>query len=172
MYIIYMDTLYNVITNKRMNSTTGQQLLKKVKTNVIDYRNLYKYKTLDNIFKNGQCILFIPNNYSNIGHWVCIFKRDKNTVEFFNSYGRPPMYYEERNNDGTHYLTQLICNSKYNVYYNPYEFQSEESSACGRHVISRLLLKKYPIKIYKELMTSPYEPDFADDFVSFYTMNI
>lgn len=163
-----MDELYKQMFKKRIKSTNTLQLLSKVNTNVVDYRDMYKYRRLDELFKNGSCIIFFPNKGSDIGHWTCIFKRSPYEVEFFDSYGRNPAYYE----DNKHYLTRLIYNSPYDVYYNDNRFQTKISAACGRHVVNRLLLRDLPLNDYRDLMTSEYERDFADDFVTLSTLDM
>jgi hypothetical protein len=96
------------------------------------------------------------------------FQINRDTVEFFDSYGRPPQYYE----DYRHLLTKMIFRSPYKVYFNPYRFQSKISSACGRHVLSRLKLRYMPIDEYKKFVTYGGQSDYTDDFVTFATLEI
>lgn len=163
-----MNALYKNITTKRLKPTTLAQLLRKVKANGVDYRDMWEYRDLDDIFRNGAAIIFFPSPHSKVGHWCTIFKISPDTVEFFDSYGRPPSFYE----DDAHLLTRLINNSYYRVYYNPYGFQTRFSSACGRHVINRLLLRRLSIDEYRDMMQYNPAPDFADDFVTFTTLDM
>ena len=54
------------------------------------YPNLIKYDNLNQLLgKYGSCILLFEAR-PKYGHWVLIFKLDKNTIEFFNPYGGYP----------------------------------------------------------------------------------
>jgi hypothetical protein len=163
-----INKIYRNIERKRLIPTTTEQLLYLSNSNVLNYNELVNYDNLDEIFTDDACIIFFPNKLSPVGHWTVIFKITGNTVEFFDSYGNPPKYYE----DNRHLLTRIINNSQYIAYYNPYRFQSKKSSACGRHVLNRLLLRDLPIEEYRRVVTYGGQSDFADDFVTFSTMEI
>ena len=165
-----MDTklqeIYDEMKYKEHRPTTDIDLLKAVNTNIIQHKNLQKYNNIEQILKNNACIIFYDHTSGNIGHWCCLTRRN-NLIEFFDSYGRNidyPKYIHGRKP----YLKDLLKNSNYIVTYNPYNFQKGGVSTCGRHVVTRILFKHYPLERYKKMMDNIN----SDELVSFLTLPI
>jgi hypothetical protein len=161
-----LERIYKSMKEKKYKPTTDEQLLKAVNTNIIRHEDLWKYKNINQIIKNNACIIFYNNTAGQVGHWVCITKRG-NLIEFFDSYGRNvdnPRYIHGR----PPYLKNLLFNSPYRITYNPYDFQKGKTSTCGRHVVTRILFKDYPLQQYKNFMENIND----DDLVSFITLPI
>lgn len=163
------DTLKDVYSEmkvKKHNPTSDKDLLKAVKTNIVSHTNMAKYSHIDQLIKNDACIIFYDHTAGSVGHWCCMTKRG-NLIEYFDSYGRKPSIERYTHGDPP-YLDNLLKNSGYVVTYNPYNFQGKGTSTCGRHVVTRILFKDYPLSYYKDFMNGINE----DDLVSFITLNI
>ena len=159
--------IYGEITIKKHSPTTDEDLLKAVNTTITPHTEFKNIKNIDDIIKNDACIIFYDHTAGNIGHWCCLTKRG-NIIEFFDPYGRnidsPKYMYLGR----PQYLKNLLRKSKYDVRYNPFDFQGTGTSTCGRHVVTRILFKDKPLEEYKKIMSGIN----ADDFVSFVTLPI
>jgi hypothetical protein len=158
--------IYREMTIKKYSPTTDKDLLKAIDTNIVEHRNLYKYSNIDQILKNDACIIFYDRTSGNVGHWCCIIRRG-DSIEYFDSYGRPPSFPKYIHGDKP-YLLNLLKKSRYYVYYNPYNFQSKGVATCGRHVVMRILFKRYSLGYYKRFMNNIDH----DDLVSFFTLPI
>jgi len=145
----------------------NNQILSVLDTNIIDYPNLSKYQNIDQIFKNGSCVIFYPHTMGDVGHWTCLTKRN-NTIEFFDSYGHLP---DVALKDGMYpYLSQLLLQSNYKLIYNEQKMQYKNTATCGRHVIVRVLLKDYPLSYYQNVMKFFGDNKDGDDrFVTWIT---
>jgi len=159
-------TSISSLLNKPIADT---DILKVIDTNVLRYSKLKNVNNIDDILKNDSVVILIENDKSDVGHWVCIVKRN-NTLSFFDSYGRPPdpdMYL-----DGAHtypYLSKLLLDSPYELEYSEYDYQKSGVSTCGRHVIVRIIMKDKSLEDYHKFMTS-FKND--DALVSTITMMI
>lgn len=49
------------------------------------YRDILKFKTLDQLLGKSEGIILLYEVLHNIGHWVTIFKLNSNTVEHFDN---------------------------------------------------------------------------------------
>jgi len=161
-----LKEIYKEIKEKEKHSTSDLDLLKAVDTNIVQHKNLYKYKNIDQLIKNNACIIFYDHTAGFIGHWCCLTKRN-NLIEFFDSYGRQPDFYKYIHGRPP-YLKELLMKSNYYVTYNPYDFQGKGTATCGRHVVTRILFKHYPLQRYKKLMDNIN----SDELVSFLTLPI
>ena len=141
-------------------------ILKKLKNkaNIILYPNLYEYKNIDEVLGNFDSCVLLFESQPKYGHWVCIFKRDNNTIEFFNPYGGYPddsllkINKEFRKKSGQNYpiLSMLLLKSPYNLTYNEFQFQKHSMNikTCGRHCIVRLLFKDLDLYDYVDMLNS------------------
>ncbi len=119
------------------------------KTNIIKYDQLKNVNSIDDILKNGSCIILYVHTKPGFGHWTSITKRGK-TIDFFDSYGYRPDYHlfqnsKEQNHEfGTDeaYISNLLSESPYNVDYNSHKLQGKTTNTCGRWVGVRVMLKK------------------------------
>jgi hypothetical protein len=131
------------------------------KCNIILYKNLYKYDSIDQILDPYGCAVILFEHRPNYGHWVVLI-RHKNNLEFFNSYGGMPETtldyinpkFRKKSNQDFPYLSKLLLKSNYNLHFNEFKFQSDNPNirTCGRHVIVRALLKHLNIYQYKSFL--------------------
>ena len=105
----------------------------------------------------------------NFGHWVCVFKVDKNTIEHFDSYGLKPdeeLKFVPENFRKVNYLdyphlTALLYFSKYDVIYNECQLQKylEDVNTCGRWVTARLAYRMIPQEEFAKFFLEYDDPD-------------
>lgn len=157
-----------------------QELLKG-KANLLTYLELKEYDNIDDVLgKYGACVILYLSSL-NYGHWCCIFRSPKkNTLEYFDPYGYTvdyalkfaPEHFRKVNGLEYPHLTYLLYNSPYNIEYNNYKFQKLGNgiNTCGRHVVTRLLLRYLTIEQYNKLMKK-YKNIKPDDFVTIITEN-
>tara|TARA_R110002153_G_scaffold155426_1_gene307450 strand:+ start:177 stop:692 length:516 start_codon:yes stop_codon:yes gene_type:complete len=145
-------------------SLSGEDILRALdgKCNLIQYKNIQRYKTIDELLgKYNKCVI-LYNTTENYGHFTCVYKYN-GTIYFFDSYGIIPddelkwqKCYGKDCLAPTRYLTKLFYNSKHPIEYNEYPLQEKASgiTTCGRWVINRL---KYP-----EISVDDYYKIFKD----------
>lgn len=141
----------------------GLQMLEAVdgKAKVVLYPELKKYKDLDDLFGNVDCIFLLYEFERSYGHWTMTF-RNGNNVEHFDSYNyKPddefnfiPEYFRKINDMMYPQLTKLLHDSKYNIHYNNYKLQSKSDNiaTCGRHCIVRYWFKDLDIDKYYQML--------------------
>jgi hypothetical protein len=131
------------------------------KSNIILYKDLKKYKSIDDALGHDGYFILLYETRERYGHWTIIIKLDDNTIEHFDSYGLKPD--DELNyikplfkiiNNIIPYLSWLFINSKYKIEYNNYQLQSMQKgiNTCGRHILMRLKYRKYNIDQYKKFL--------------------
>lgn len=165
-------------------SFSGDDILKLVdnKANLMTYSDVAKCNNIEEVLgKNGACIILYETK-ENYGHWTCIFKVNKNTIEFFDPYGcvlDDELKYISDNfkqKSGTDFphLTEMLYNSKYKVIYNDYPLQKYKNdiNTCGRHVGFRLQMRKIPLEKYAKVMLKSGFNMSPDDLVTILTMFI
>lgn len=154
------------------------------RTNVIMYNQLNQVNDIDDVMKNDSVVILFEKQPKN-GHWVALIKnynrtRNRPTIEFFDSYGMFPDEEKKYIDDGFLFqsnqkynkLSELLtrASEKYDIEYNNYKLQrkTKDISTCGRHVISRILLKDLDIDEYNKLMRSfkGYSPDDIATIIS------
>lgn len=130
---------------------------------VFTYEDLLTTDRIEDIFdKQGRAIMLYLTESKTVGHWVCFIKR-KNTIEYFNSYGRLEPDSElkwlskakaKELNQDTKKLSELLDNSKFKEVINPYRFQQYKNdvNTCGRHTTCRLYFDHLDIHEYKKLL--------------------
>lgn len=160
-----LSRIYEDIKKKEHIPTSDEQLLSAVDTNIVRHDELYRVKDIQSLIKNNALIIFYDHTAGDIGHWCCLTKRN-HIVEFFDPYGRN-IDSEEYIGDREPYLKKLLMKTNYDVRYNPYDFQGRgrPMSTCGRHVVTRILLKDKPLSYYKKFMSNID----SNDLVSFIT---
>lgn len=140
----------NTIRQMTYVPTSDDYILSKIKTRIVVYKDLRKYASIDDIFINNSFIILYENTAGDIGHWVCVVRRD-GTLSYFDSYGKmpdPPEYLR-----GTYpYLSKLLLESKYKLEYSEHNYQKKGVSTCGHHVIVRILFKNKPLANYQKFM--------------------
>jgi hypothetical protein len=162
-------------------SLSGQDILDAInnKANLISYDKLKKVKDIDEILKDGACVILYLSE-EQYGHWTCVFKRqDKNNlIEFFDPYGvsvdleKKWVPKNKRINLGVdhNYLSRLLANSNYDVEFNHYKFQDNDKSVavCGRWVIMRLLFRHLSLNSFNKLFGKSVKMN-PDDIVTLMT---
>lgn len=159
----------------------------KGKCNVIKYRDLYKYQSVDELLYPYDACVILYETRPNYGHWVALTKHN-NLIEYFNSYGDlgkggrygmpdselafiDRQFVKDSGQDNM-YLTKLLsaddCN--YDLSYNEFPFQKmdNQSATCGKWAAIRILLKELPLADFKDLFYGKY----SDNLVAFLTDNI
>jgi hypothetical protein len=151
---------------------------------IIEYSHLADYDSIDQLLTSNYdyVVILIETTSQNVGHWVCLLKYD-NTVEFFNSYGKPPDYQKnklispQKNKEfgqTENLLNALLLKTNYRIVFNNVDLQLfvNHSETCGRYVINRIkqhtvnkldlvqylayllyLKNHYKFKSYDELIT-------------------
>lgn len=142
-------------------------------TKIWTYYDLQKAKSLDELWdKKGRFILLYPLEKRNVGHWVCLLKRDDGTIEFFDSYGEKPDQPIQELTAGKRneldlekeVLMDLLKQSGAKIVYNSHPFQKLKPgiNTCGRWCVSRLAFHKMPLNDFKKLIDDmEIEPDKA-----------
>ena len=141
-------------------SLSGLDIINKVKSNLVQYKDLKKYKNIDELLgKYKKCVL-LYHTAENYGHWTCLYEHD-NKIYFFDSYGLIPDdelkflhkdLKKELNSNHKH-LTELLYNSDKPIEYNEYELQSKDKNVatCGRWIINRLKHTDISVEDYYQI---------------------
>jgi len=123
------------------------------KINMIRYQDLDDIGDIDELFYDNtkkiskpidSCLIHFQTHHNNTtirGHW-CMLTKNKNNLYFFDSYGNEvddqlehiDPEYNKLIGQNFPFLSKLLHECPYNLYYNPYRLQSLEnnSETCGR----------------------------------------
>lgn len=123
-------------------------------TKIFTYPAFADMESIDEAFDQlGRCIFLFLTQSETAGHWLCMFKRDDNTIEYFDSYGQKPEAQREwlteekltELGEGEPYLYDLMRQSGYKVFYNKFPYQTDRNdiNTCGRWAVARLIMKDY-----------------------------
>lgn len=139
------------------------------KANLLTYKELQKYKSLDEALGPYEAIVLLYETKDHFGHWVCVFKFDEDTVEHFDSYGlKPddelkfiPENYRKVNYVDYPHLTALLYFSDYNVVFNEKKLQKhlKDVNTCGRWVTTRLNYRMIPQEEFADFFLEYKNPD-------------
>jgi hypothetical protein len=144
----------NIITKQIHKPISNFDILKCIRTRIINYDDLKNFKKLDDAFINDSFVILIRAPHGEVGHWVCCCKRQPDIISYFDSMGRPPDPSEYLIGNGDYpYLSKLLYESPYVLEYNEYDYQAKNTSTCGRHCIVRILLKDKPLEEYQWFMS-------------------
>ena len=165
---------------------SNKDILNKLKgrTNVTMYNQLNQVNDIEDVMKDDSVVILFEKQPKN-GHWVALIKnfnkkRGRPTIEFFDSYGMFPDDEKEYIDDGFlnqsnqkyNKLSELLAKAsdKYDIEYNNYQLQKKTKDVytCGRHVISRILLKDLDIDEYNKFLRSwkGHSPDDIATIIS------
>jgi hypothetical protein len=132
------------------------------KANIVLYPDLYRYGTIDQLLGQYEACILLFEARPNYGHWVCIFKLNDNTLEFFNPYGGFPddslrlisTKFKKKSHQDKPYLSLLMLQSSYELTYNEFQFQSRKGDikTCGRHCVVRILNRDKSLYEYHTLL--------------------
>lgn len=133
------------------------------KVNILRYDQLNDYSNIDDVLDpyGRAVILYFWKAKPCVGHWTCVFKTPRNTIEFFNSYGTVPdktlndipLAFKKSHGEDFKTLTKLLYDSGYEIEYNDKCLQQNDSSVCGRYCILRLCCEDIPIEQFQKLFT-------------------
>ena len=138
--------------------------------NLITYSSLANINNIDDILKPyGACVILYLTE-KGYGHWTCLFKRTKDKLEYFDSYGKEPddgldwdipEYFRKEAHEDLPHLTCLLYHSPYIITYNHHAFQKKGKNitTCGRHVAFRLICRNMKLKDYIDLFKG-YDADW------------
>jgi hypothetical protein len=142
-----IHSYYNMDISK---SLSGTDILDQVKCNLIQYKDVNKYKSIEDLLGKYKKCVILYHTKRDYGHWTCLYEYN-GTIFFFDSYGFIPddeLKFLHKDlkaelNSNHRYLTQLLYNSNKPVEYNQYQLQERKKdvNTCGRYVCLRL---KYP----------------------------
>jgi hypothetical protein len=121
------------------------------KAKIIKYSELKNYNDIMQLLPNKKTMIILLYEWAyNTGHWTCICRDNNDNIIYYDSYGNIPdeplnWNTEQINNElgqSQKYLSNLLNKTKYNVIYNPIQYQELKGnlSTCGRHVCIWLLL--------------------------------
>lgn len=150
------------------------------KAKVVLYEDMHKFNTINELFGDKDAIFLMYQQAPNYGHWVALFKRKNNEIEFYDPYGyfiddqldwtpkhmRKPLHHDYR------YLTKLLkdASNTHKIIYNEYPFQKEGAgiSTCGRWSALRVLFKDMPLTQFVKYFD--FKAPDNDDKVTLLTM--
>lgn len=130
------------------------------KANIVMYNELPNYNNIEQLLPHDKSFFILMyQNSENEGHWTALL-RQKNTIEYFDSYGSYPddnlkWFSKEKNGSlgiDSKYLSKLLNKTKLKVIYNtePYQADGSKIATCGRHVLLRLMnIDKGLLKYHK-----------------------
>lgn len=156
--------------------------------NMIRYMDIKDFDNVNQLFINNstsgrivkpysKCLLHFQTNHNNntfYGHWTALYMKG-NKIFFFDPYGDvvddqldniDPNYNMIVNQDYP-YLSKLLHDSKYNIYYNPYRLQKLQKgiNTCGRWcAIFLKYINEYGdiddfVKVFKNYKKEGYDLD-------------
>lgn len=131
------------------------------KVNVVIYKDLKKFKSIDQLLEPYNCCIILYESKPKFGHWCSIIKYGNN-IEYFNPYGGDidnsldniDNNFKKNSNQDYPYLSKLFVDSNYNLHFNEFKFQKRNNNVntCGRHCVVRCYFKNYDIYEYKDIL--------------------
>ena len=123
-------------------------------TTIWTYPQFSSMDSIEDCFDSlGRCVFLYLTTSPTSGHWVCMFKRNNNTIEYFDSYGEKPEQpktwisreQNEQLGQSEPVLMKLLKESRNRIYYNtfPYQKNKEDTNTCGRWCLARLICKDF-----------------------------
>ena len=158
------------------NSLSSEDVLEicKGKANLLTYPQLAEYTDLDDALGPHKALILLYETKKNYGHWVCVFRRDKDTLEFFDPYGTVPddelkdidMNFRKVNNELKPHLLSLMAKTGNKIIYNNFKLQKLENdiNTCGRWTGLRILLRDMTIEQFKDFIKQ--NPNYPPDFIA------
>jgi hypothetical protein len=129
---------------------------------ITSYAKMDKHNHINELLDgNGRGVIFYPQQNEQQGHWTALIRKGRE-IEFFDPYGEPPdtakhllsqQKLEKMNMDQPH-LLKLLKESGCRIIFNKVQLQelADDVATCGRHIVSRLLYHKYPLRRYREIL--------------------
>jgi hypothetical protein len=160
----------------------GDELIKLLNNtcDITPYSIIKQYRNVDEMLGNYKQTIILYEYEPRSGHWVVLYRNNKNKLCFYDSLGNKV---DELNKDINKFRSNmgipLVNNDLKNligfekVINNTTEIQedSEEVNTCGCYCVSRLLLKQLDNKQFNTLFKNgnEYSPDY---FVRYFIDNI
>lgn len=116
---------------------------------IVPYNSLKHISDINQILGKDPIFLFYDHNGTNYGHWTLLF-RNKQGINFFDSYGGKPDDFDNRVPD----LVRLLHDSKEPVNYNEFPYQQLNTEVCGRYCIIRACFKDYTDRRFRNLFNA------------------
>jgi hypothetical protein len=170
-----------IIQKSEIISLSGEDLLKIApNTKILSYTELRSYTSIDQLLSPHEAVIILYELEINVGHWVSLFKKDTNTLEFFDSYGLSvdeELKFAKENTrihkgQELNHLSFLIQNSGYGLIENKVQLQKnlEDINTCGRYAAYRILHRHLPLDVFNKLLTENkhYNPDFWISVATFH----
>lgn len=129
---------------------TSRQIQHITGCNFVLYSKINLYNDIMQILKpeyGYKCLLLYDLPNGKIGHFVCLFLRNKKIIEYFDSYGYLPLHLKKQKR----YLDILLYNSKFDIEYNDKEIQTNNTYVCGCYCIFRMILSEHNDKDFNKL---------------------
>lgn len=155
-----------VIKKVESKSLSGDEVLKLCnnKANLLTYTQLLEFDDIDDAMGKHGALILLFETKPNYGHWTCVFRANKDSIEFFDPYGIKPddemkwcgKYMASICGRVVSHLSLLLYNSKYkNIYYNHGKLQKyiKNVNTCGRWVALRLAFRKLRLEPFIKLFT-------------------
>jgi hypothetical protein len=165
--------------SEKMN---GDELIKLLNNtcDITPYSRIKQYRNVDEMLGNYKQTIILYEYEPRSGHWVVLYRNNKNKLCFYDSLGNKV---DELNKDINKFRSNmgipLVNNDLKNligfekVINNTTEIQedSEEVNTCGCYCVARLLLKQLDNKQFNTLFKNgnEYSPDY---FVRYFIDNI
>lgn len=138
-----------------LNSDDMRRLAEGAK--VISYGELKKARTIDDAFGEGDKLVILYHWADRSGHWIGLTRnRGEGTIDYFDSYGHGvdeplnwPNVKKTRWAQDRAWLSRLLADSPYEIFYNEYAYQGGQTSTCGRHVGLRMRYASLPLDDYQ-----------------------
>lgn len=131
--------------------------------NLLRTSELKNYSSIDQVLGKYRACILLYDMKKEVGHWSCIFEKYPGVLEFYCPYA---LHVDEANEwtDGKPYLSNLLNNSRYQVYNNDYQLQKYKNdiNVCGRYVGARLMMRHLPLQKFTDLFIKNkcYDSDF------------
>ena len=156
-----------------------RRLIEKMKRTPIDLRVLgsllpsyaktMQYKDIkghrSEVFGDKTCVVLrIPSNFSKIGHFVVLLKKQK-SIEYFSSLGGSPYSELEKLGQDKSVLMDLLGS---NFIYNSKALQSKSSTIqdCALFCLCRIVLSKLTLSDFQKIFSRSISLHSPDDIVS------
>ena len=148
-----------------------------IECNIISYHLLSPNMKLRDLFSKDDCCIVLYNiEHQNTGHWCCLIRIDKDTVEFFDPYASKLDYNLRYAKNKFPTITAILKkNAIKNIVFNNMKFQRVNNaiSTCGRHCAFRILHYKMSLEEYQNgFLNSGFPSKLYDYYIYLLTSDI
>lgn len=169
-----------ILPHKALSNHDIERALKDEKIKIVQYKDIRRFKTLEELFSGVDAVILLYNSSDTYGHWTVLVKiKGKNMICYHDSYGLKidthsgnyvPQNENLRNNnsESSRYLSQLIIDfmkkhPEIDFRYNNYKFQGKgsDNESCGYHVVHRVKRRDLDEDEYYKLFKNVKNTDNA-----------